>query len=163
MDDTEIKVLLVDDETDLVAYLEKRLKKRGFVADAVCAGRDALVLAESTNFDVAVVDLKMPEMDGLEVLQGLKKIQPFMQVIVLTGHGSLETAHQSGAQEAFRYLEKPHEFRSLVNLLRAAHQVKRAELLGGYQEEMERLLKRRGTSPNAILTESKRLQEKYEQ
>jgi len=163
MTDTGIRVLLVDDEADLITYLEKRLTNKGFAATGVTAGRDALVLAENEVFDVAVVDLRMPGMDGLEVLKRLKEMQPFLRVLVLTGHGSLETAMESGTHDAFRYLEKPHDFSRLVRLLRAAHQAKRSEQQQCYEAEMERLFERRGISPQVILAESKRLQLMYEQ
>ena len=163
MINTGTRVLLVDDEVELVTYLEKRLSNKGFVVTGVCAGRDALALAESTVFDVAVVDLRMPEMSGLEVLRRLKEMQPFLKAIVLTGHASIDTALESGTHDAFRYLEKPHDFAKLVRLLREAHQARRAEQQQCYEEEIERLFERRGISPHVILAESKRLQLKYEQ
>jgi len=163
MTDTGIRVLLVDDEADLVVYLEKRLTNKGFVVTGVTSGRDALGLAETEIFDVAVVDLRMPEVDGLEVLRRLRELQPFLKAIVLTGHGSIDTAMESGTHDAFSYLEKPHDFNRLVLLLREAHQAKRTEQQHCYEEEMEQIFERRGTSPQVILAESGRLQRKYEQ
>ena len=87
-----IRVLLVDDEETLIEYLSKRLLKQGFTVKAAFSGEEAVTVAKGQQFDVAVVDLKMPGMDGVETQRKLKDIQPFLQCIVLTGHGSIESA-----------------------------------------------------------------------
>jgi two-component system NtrC family response regulator len=115
-----IRVLLVDDEENLIEYLSKRLLKQGFTVKAAFSGEGALAVAEREHFDVAVVDLKMPGIDGVETQRKLKEIQPFLQCIVLTGHGSIESALESGQEDAFTYLLKPVEHDDLVKAIKDA-------------------------------------------
>ncbi|RLB24158.1 MAG: response regulator, partial [Deltaproteobacteria bacterium] len=82
-----MRVLLIDDEQTLLEYLSKRLLREGFTVKATFSGEEAIEAASNENYDVAVVDLKMPGIDGVETQKRLKKIQPFLQCIVLTGHG----------------------------------------------------------------------------
>ncbi len=119
-----IKVLLIDDEETLIEYLSKRLLREGFTVKATVSGEEALEVAANEGFDVAVVDLKMPGIDGVETQQKLKKIQPFLQSIVLTGHGAIDTALESGRQDAFKYLLKPIEYDNLVETIREAYEKK---------------------------------------
>ena len=123
----DIRVLLIDDEEILVEYLSKRLLREGFIVKATFSGEEAVEVAANEDFDVAVVDLKMPGIDGIETQQKLKKIQPFLQSIILTGHGAIETALESGQQDAFKYLLKPVEYADLVETIREAY-VKKVEL-----------------------------------
>ncbi|MDY6954628.1 MAG: response regulator, partial [Thermodesulfobacteriota bacterium] len=106
----DLRVLLVDDEETLVEYISKRLLKQGFTVKATFSGEQALDAAEQRHYDVAVVDLKMPGMDGVETQRRLREIQPFLQCIVLTGHGSIESALESGQEDAFQYLLKPVDY-----------------------------------------------------
>ena len=106
---SDIRVLLIDDEETLVEYLSKRLLREGYLVKATFSGEEAIEVANNDDFDVAVVDLKMPGMDGVETQKRLKKIQPFLQSIVLTGHGTIDTALESGKENAFKYLLKPIE------------------------------------------------------
>ena len=133
----DIRVLLVDDEETLVEYLSKRLLREGFTVKATFSGEEAVEVGANENFDVAVVDLKMPGIDGVETQQKLKKIQPFLQSIVLTGHGAIDTALESGRQDAFKYLLKPIEYDNLVETIREAYE-KKAELQQTkFREEVE--------------------------
>ena len=120
----DIRVLLIDDEETLVEYLSKRLLREGFTVKATFSGEEAVEVATNEDFDVAVVDLKMPGIDGVETQQKLKKIQPFLQSIVLTGHGAIDTALESGRQDAFKYLLKPIEYDNLVETIREAYEKK---------------------------------------
>ena len=120
----EIRVLLIDDEETLVEYLSKRLLREGFMVKATFTGEQAVEVAAHEDFDVAVVDLKMPGIDGVETQRKLKKIQPFLQSIVLTGHGAIDTALDSGQQGAFKYLLKPIEYETLVETIRDAYKKK---------------------------------------
>jgi len=117
----DIRVLLIDDEEILVKYLSKRLEREGFAVKAVFSGEQGLEAAAHEDFDVVVVDLKMPGMDGIEMQQELKKIKPLVQVIVLTGHGAIDTALESGKQGAFSYLIKPTEYSELVKTIKDAY------------------------------------------
>jgi len=118
-----IKVLLVDDEIGFADILTKRLGKRGMAVTPVYTGAEAIQTIRKNDFDVAVLDLKMEDMDGIEVLKIFKKAYPEMEVIMLTGHGSEQAAKEGIEYGAFDYLTKPCEMEDLVKKIRqAAHQ-----------------------------------------
>jgi DNA-binding response OmpR family regulator len=121
-----IKLLLVDDEQAYANILAKRLAKRGFVVTAVYSGTQGLQALRRNEFDVAVLDLKMEDMDGIEVLKIFKKILPQMAVIMLTGHGSEQAAREGIEFGAFDYLIKPCELDDLVNSIQAAWRSRQA-------------------------------------
>ncbi|NJB68068.1 DNA-binding response OmpR family regulator [Desulfobaculum xiamenense] len=104
---TPTRVLLVDDEHDFRELMTKRLGKRGVDVLAVPGGREALAALEAATFDVVILDVRMPGMDGIETLREMRRIGTEAQVIMLTGHASLEAAHQGMALGAFDYLLKP--------------------------------------------------------
>ena len=120
----DIRVLLIDDEQTLLEYLAKRLLREGFTVKVTFSGEEALQAAAEEDYDVAVVDLKMPGMDGLETQRRLKEVQPYMQCIVLTGHGGIESALECGQEDAYHYMLKPIEFESLMQTIRDAFQHK---------------------------------------
>ena len=156
MSDENIRVLLVDDENELVEYLSKRLLKAGFTVRAAGSGEDALAIAAADSMDVAVVDLRMPGLDGIETQRRLKEVQPLLQTIVLTGHGSLDTALESGKQDAFRYLEKPADHEELVQAIREGAQRGMEQREQRFREEMQAILDRLsggGGSPREIMEE----------
>jgi DNA-binding NtrC family response regulator len=112
-----IKLLLVDDEPGYVSVLAKRMAKRNIVAVAATSGNEAIQTLRSIHFDCAVLDLKMEDMDGIEVLKIFKKMDPAMPVIMLTGHGS-ETAAREGIKSgAFDYLTKPCNLDELIHVI----------------------------------------------
>lgn len=115
-----IKLLLVDDEEGFVNVIANRMSKRGIDATKAISGSDALKAIRKQDFDVAVVDLKMQEMDGIELLRILKKIIPEMPVIVLTGHGSERAAEDGMEYGAFDYLTKPCEMDELMEKIHEA-------------------------------------------
>ena len=133
----DIRVLLVDDEETLVEYLSKRLLREGFTVKATFSGEEAVEVSANEDFDVAVVDLKMPGIDGVETQQKLKKIQPFLQSIVLTGHGAIDSALESGRQDAFKYLLKPIEYDNLVETIREAYEKKVELQQAKFREEVD--------------------------
>jgi DNA-binding NtrC family response regulator len=144
-----IRVLLVDDEENLVEYMSKRLLKKGISVKASFSGEEALEAAKQANYDVAVVDLKMPGIDGVETQKRLRQIQPFLQCIVLTGHGSIESALESGHEAAFEYLLKPVDYDILMGKIREAYEKKR-ELQGAkFGEEVEKI-QTSGLGPRGI-------------
>ncbi len=102
-----IRLLLVDDEVGYIEVLSKRLTRRGFKVMTASSGAEAIRALRKSDFDVAVVDLKMEDMDGIEVLKVLKKMVPTLHVIILTGHGSERAAREGIAHGAFDYLIKP--------------------------------------------------------
>ncbi len=115
-----IRVLLIDDEEAYVNVLSHRLRKRGFDVTKAHSGSEALQVMRRCEFDVAVLDLKMADMDGIEVLKILKIMDPVMQVIMLTGHGSATACKQGIALGAFDYLMKPCEIEVLVKKIEEA-------------------------------------------
>lgn len=123
-DRPNIRILLVDDEETLLEYMSKRLLKKGFTVKAAFSGEEAVEVAEQEHFDVAIVDLKMPGIDGVETQKRLHKVQPFLQCIVLTGHGSIDSALESGQEDAFRYLLKPVDYDDLVSNIKEAYDKK---------------------------------------
>lgn len=118
--ETPIRVLLVDDEVGYLEVLEKRLRLRGFVVAAVRSGAEAIRLVRKEDFDAAIIDLKMEDMDGIELLKVLKKMLPALQIIMLTGHGSERAAREGLANGAFDYLIKPTDLDVLINTINAA-------------------------------------------
>lgn len=115
-----IRVLLVDDEIGFTDILAKRLGKRGMDVTPVYTGTGAIKCIRRNDFDVAVLDLKMEDMDGIEVLKIFKKAYPEMAVIMLTGHGSEQAARDGLKEGAFDYLTKPCELEDLVEKIREA-------------------------------------------
>ena len=115
-----IRLLLVDDEEAYVDVLANRLSRRGFEVTKTYSGTQALQAMRGKEFDVAVLDLKMEDMDGIEVLKVVKRMDPKMQVIMLTGHGSETAARQGIEFGAFDYLMKPCELDALVDKIREA-------------------------------------------
>jgi DNA-binding response OmpR family regulator len=114
-------VMLVDDEVPFVETLTKRLTKRNFTVLSAFSGAEALEkLKQQKNVDVVVLDVKMPGMDGIEVLRVFKKMVPDMPVIMLTGHGTEKAAREGLDMGAFDYLTKPCDLEELVDKIRAA-------------------------------------------
>ena len=122
------RVLIVDDESDFVETVVNRLHKRKIEATGVPGGEAALALMKEKNFDVVLLDIKMPGgMDGIEVLREIKKIQPLTEVILLTGHASVETSIEGLKSGAFDYLLKPVKFSELLEKLITAFEKKDAQ------------------------------------
>ncbi|MEF8824677.1 MAG: response regulator [Desulfohalobiaceae bacterium] len=121
----KVKILLVDDDQTLLEYLAKRLQREGLSARPTFSGEEALEVVVDEDFDVAVVDLKMPGMDGVETQRRLKEVLPLLQCVVLTGYSSIDSALKSGQQGAYDYLFKPVDYESLVASIREAFERKR--------------------------------------
>ena len=116
-----IKILLIDDEVAYVNVLSNRLTKRNFYVAKAFSGTEAIRILRKQDFDIAVLDLKMEDMDGIEVLKILKKMDPQIAVIMLTGHGSAEAARAGIEQGAFDYLTKPCELDALIAKIHDAY------------------------------------------
>lgn len=117
-------VLVVDDQDDFRVPLVKRLQKRNFTVRGVQGGRAALEMMDQDPADVVLLDLRMPDMDGLDVLQMLKQSHPATQVVVLTGYASLESAQTAQRLGALDYLMKPgnlDEILSKINEVARSH------------------------------------------
>jgi DNA-binding NtrC family response regulator len=118
------RVLLVDDEVEFVQTVAKRLKRNKLSVEAAHSGEDALRHLAGNPTDVVVLDMKMPGMDGLEALREIKARQPLVEVIMLTGHASVEAAIEGMESGAFDYLMKPVEFDELLYKIQDAHKKK---------------------------------------
>lgn len=118
---TVMEILLVDDEVDFVNVVSKRMAKRNIMVTGALSGTEAIQILRKKDFDLAVLDLKMEDMDGIEVLKVFKKMVPDMPVIMLTGHGSAMAAKEGLAHGAVDYLTKPYDLEELLNkILEAA-------------------------------------------
>lgn len=104
-----VRVLIVDDELDFVEMFSLRLQETGETVFTAHSGRECLDVLKEERIDVVVLDIKMPGMDGLETLRAIKKRHPLVEVILLTGHGTIETAVMGMKLGAFDYLLKPAE------------------------------------------------------
>jgi DNA-binding NtrC family response regulator len=116
----DFKVLLVDDEQEFIETLSERLKMRDLDAKMALDGEQALESVQDEEPDVMLLDLKMPGMDGMEVLRQVKKAFPNVQVVMLTGHGSDKHEEQALRLGAYAYLQKPVDLEGLVTTLRDA-------------------------------------------
>jgi DNA-binding NtrC family response regulator len=115
-----IRLLLVDDEQAFVNVLLKRLAKRHIQVTPAFSGVEALQCLRHNDFDVAILDLKMEGLDGIEVLKIINKLVPELPVIMLTGHGCEISAQDALANGAFDYLSKPYDFEDLLLKIREA-------------------------------------------
>ena len=121
----EIKILLVDDEEYFVKSLSKYINKmKKLKADIVLNGKEALELVEEEAPDVIVLDLKMPGIDGMEVLRRVKKAYPHVQVIMLTGHGSEKDEKEARRLGVFEYMQKPVKINELLQNIQRAYKNK---------------------------------------
>ena len=116
-----VRLLLIDDEKDFVNIVSKRLKRRNMDVAKAFSGAEAIRVLRGREFDVAVLDLKMEDMDGIEVLKVFKMMDPRLVVIMLTGHGSAKDAELGIKLGAFDYLTKPCELEDLVEKIMEAH------------------------------------------
>ena len=115
-----IRVLIVDDEEDFATALVERLRRRGFAADTVFTGRAALERLSGATYDVAVIDLKMPGIDGLTTLREIKRAGLDVAVIVLTGHATVASGIDGMQIGAADFLQKPADLEALCTAIRAA-------------------------------------------
>lgn len=121
---SKIKILLVDDEVELLQALSERLQLRGFEVVVAHSGEEALDILEGAAPDLMVLDLKMPGIDGMDVLRSTRQICPRVQVIMLTGHGSEKDREMALRLGVFDYLQKPVDIMELLSALNRAAAVR---------------------------------------
>jgi len=148
----KIKLLIIDDEVKFLDSIAKRLELRDFDVTKAVNGQEAIEAAHEGKFDLALLDLKMPGMDGQQVLEILKKEHKYLEVIILTGHGSVNSAVECTKLGAFSYLPKPYEFDSLLDTLKEAYEARLKKKFEKDKERMDKLSRlATGSSPLGIL------------
>ncbi len=153
-----IKLLIVDDESRFLNAIATRLRKRGFDVETATNGPDAISLAREQKFDLALLDLKMPQMDGSQVLRILKDEHEFLEAIILTGHGSLESAVELTKLGAFGYLPKPYELDRLIEVLKDAYEERLKKKFAADQKRIGQIVAAvEGESPLGILRKLREL------
>jgi DNA-binding NtrC family response regulator len=124
----DFSVLVVDDEKDLLETLVNRLNRRTIRTDGVTSGEEALKVIKEKPIDVVILDIKMPGgMDGIETLKEIKKINPLCEVILLTGHGAVETGIEGMSLGAFDYILKPVRLEELLPKIAEAFEKKKSQ------------------------------------
>jgi DNA-binding NtrC family response regulator len=139
-----VKVLLVDDEKEFVDLLGERMSARGMEVSSTTSAADALKIAEEQTFDAIVLDLMMPEMDGLEVLKNLKAKRPELQVILLTGHGTIEKGVEAMRLGAMDFVEKPADLDTLTEKIKKAQARKMILVERKVEEKLRDILTHKG-------------------
>jgi DNA-binding NtrC family response regulator len=128
----EFHVLVVDDEQEFRELTVKRLEKRGLKVEGAESGQRALEILEHSRTDVVLLDVKMPGMDGIETLRQIRILRPLVEVVLLTGHASVDSGFEGMKLGAFDYLMKPIELEPLLEKLADAYERKRL-----HQEKIE--------------------------
>jgi DNA-binding NtrC family response regulator len=156
----KIRLLIVDDEARFLQTLTQRLSMRDFEVTPVGDGDAAVQAARTQEFDLAIVDLKMPGLSGEQVLEILKKEHPLIEVIILTGHGSIDSAVECTRTGSYGYLQKPCGTEELLTVLKEAYQRRVQRKLALTEERMNRMLDIAvGESPLGILRRLRELEE----
>ena len=125
-----IRILLVDDEDDFRQTLAKRMRKRKLEVVEAESGQAAIELVKAQKVDIVVLDVRMPGMDGLEALAKIKEMSPLTEVIMLTGHASVESGIEGMRRGAFDYLMKPCDINELILKIQDAYQRKLVQEVG---------------------------------
>ena len=137
-----IDILLVDDETDFVEMLSLRLADAGHRVRAAYTGEQGLEALAQAEPDVVILDIRMPGIDGITALKAMKAAHPVVEIILLTGHGTIDTAVEGLKSGAFDYVQKPADFADLLDKLAAAR-ARKAEQEERIRRAEERALLRR--------------------
>lgn len=144
------RILIVDDEEKFVDYLSKRLINRNYDVTTSLSGEDAVEKIRQYNFDVVILDVLMPGMDGIEALRQIKKMKPLTEVIMLTGHASVESGIEGMKLGAYDYLMKPCETDELVSKINKAYERKAEQEERIRQAKVEKII----SSPRSVLEDS---------
>ena len=137
----KIKLLMVDDEIKFLESISKRLVLRNIEVTTATTGAEAIASAEKGLFDVAVVDFQMPGMDGAQVLKALKDKHKYLEIIMLTGHATVDSAVECTKLGAFKYLEKPYAFEKLVETITEAYEARLKKKFEHNQKRIEEIQK----------------------
>jgi len=137
------RVLLVDDEEKFLNVLSQRLGTRGVDADTATSGGDALVKIKNKNFDAIVLDVMMPGMGGIETLKRIRKQYPELQIIMLTGKGTIDKAVETMKEGAIEFLEKPADIDKLMDKIGEAKKKKFLLVMKNIEEKVKGIARRR--------------------
>jgi len=143
MTNLPINLLVVDDEEEFLVSITKSLTVRNFKVIAVNRGEKAIETVKSHPFDVALVDLKMPGINGEETLSALKKEQEGLEVVILTGHGTIDAAIECTKIGAFAFLQKPCELTELLDTLTRAYEKKLKNMEKINERDIKKILQSR--------------------
>ena len=158
MENDKINLLIVDDEVQFLKSISKSLEVRDFNVIAVDRGEKAIEAARKNPIDVALVDLKMPGIDGEETLKVLKAEHKWMEIVILTGHGTIDSAVECTKGGAFAYLQKPCSLEELLDSLKNAYKKKVMNRKKIEEKKMDALLKiSLSGSPREILRRLKEI------
>lgn len=135
------KVLLVDDEEDFLQVLSERMTNRGIEVSTATSATEAIRIAENESFDAIIVDLMMPEMDGLEALKLIKEKKPESQVILLTGHATVDKGIEAMKLGAMDFLEKPADLSQLTEKIKKAHAKKMIIVEKQIEEKVKKIMR----------------------
>ncbi|MFH0782737.1 MAG: response regulator [Pseudomonadota bacterium] len=138
------KILLVDDEEDFLSTLAERLETRGLKVTTATNGEQAVATSEKEGFDLIVLDLAMPGMDGLEALKRIKAKQPDAEIIILSGQGSIKTSIEAMKLGAEDFMEKPVDMSELLDKISDAKDKRLLVLEKKSAIEIEKILKSKG-------------------
>ncbi|MDB4264808.1 response regulator [bacterium] len=141
MENNKINLLIVDDEVQFLESISKSLEVRDFKVIAVDRGEKAIEAARKNPIDVALVDLKMPGINGEETLKALKAEHKWMEVVILTGHGTIDSAVECTKSGAFSFLQKPCNLDDLLEALKDAYKKKVMNRKKIEEKKMDELLK----------------------
>lgn len=153
----QIKLLIVDDDEKLLKTMAERLALNDFDIATATEGKQAIKAAKKGHFDVAILDLKMPGMDGTEILKILKKKHKFLEIIILTGYASLDSAVECTKLGAFGYLEKPYKFEKLLEVIKDAYTMRLTKKFEYDKKRMEDIRVLSMGSPIAVLNALRRM------
>ena len=138
------KILLVDDEKDFLEVMSERIEARGMDVTTADSAEKALKNVESGGFDAIILDLMMPGMDGLQTLKAIKKKNPDLQVILLTGHGTVEKGIEAMKLGAMDFLEKPADLDKLTDIIKKAQARKMVIIERKMEEKMKQIIGTKG-------------------
>jgi DNA-binding NtrC family response regulator len=138
------KVLLVDDEKDFVETLAERMRARGMDVSSTTSAKDALKMSEEKHYDAIILDLMMPEMDGIETLKALKEKNPDLQIILLTGQATVEKGIEAMKLGAMDLLEKPADLNTITEKIKKARARKMIIVEKKTEEKIKKIIGGRG-------------------
>lgn len=137
------KVLLIDDETDFVEVVAERLRTRGVDVDTAFNGPDGIAAAAKNTYDAVLLDLAMPGMDGMETMRRLREQNPNLQIIILTGQGSVAAGVEAIKQGATDFVEKPADIDTLMGKFNDAQANRLAQFEDDVARKMDEMMRRK--------------------